>query len=152
MAKAMKNILIRLTSLTAIFMFSLTMLVPASTSAAVPANCGKGFLGFPHWYEYLEVDGTTCEITGPKADGSNRLDVSKTATRVILAIIDILLRVGGLVAFAFVVFAGFQFVLSSGDTNKEVAARNTVINAAVGMMITIFAVVIVTFVGRALSK
>jgi len=164
----MKHIFIRFSSLTAIFMFSVAMLVPAAASAAIPANCGKGFLGFPHWYEYLVVT-DDCQVVGPCVNAENgtaipdndcattpnsvtRLSVGAAATRVSLAIIDILLRVGGLVAFGFIVYAGFQFVLSSGDTAKEVAARSTIINAVIGMLIVIFAVAIVTFAGRSLSQ
>lgn len=134
-------------------------------SVEVVDKCRKSFLGLPHWYEYLELD-SNCTVVGPcvnEDDGSvppdcktadsskTRLDVTKTATRVAMAIIDILMRVGGMVAFGFIVYSGFRFVMSAGNPDQEKAARETAINALIGMVITIFAVAIVSYIGRRLA-
>lgn len=130
-------------------------------------GCRKSFLGFPSWYKYLEVErnsGTgVCEVVGPSetvvddrgtpeftADDVtyDRLNTTSVVTRVGLAIIDILLRVAGAVAFAFIVVSGFKFVLSQGNPDQEKAARETAINAVIGMVIAMFAVVIVTYIGN----
>lgn len=142
-----------LLAFTALFSFGLGFLLPSNASAARgPASCYQGLLGFPHWYEYLDLDGE-CKVVGPTAAGdANKLDVTAVATRVIMAIIDILMRVAGIVAFAFIVVSGFRFVLSQGDPGKEKAARETAINAVIGLVITIFAITIVTFVGRQISS
>lgn len=128
----------------------------------VADTCQKSFLGIPHWYKYLVVERetlnsnttpseTVCQVTGPKAEGSDNLDISKVVTRVALAVIDILLRVGGMVAFVFIVYSGFRFVMSQGNPDQEKAARETAINALIGMVITIFAIAIVTFIGGQLT-
>lgn len=120
----------------------------ASADTAVD-NCRKSFLGLPHWYEYLELD-EQCDVVGPnveKEDGTTRLDMTKVITRVSLAIIDILMRIGGMVAFGFIVYSGFRFVMSAGNPDQEKAARETAINALIGMVITIFAVAIVSYIG-----
>lgn len=155
--------------------FIMTMLVIASAmffwpSVAVASDdgdqvddsCQNSFLGIPHWYKYLVVEretlnsnktppDTACQVTGPKAEGSDNLDISKVVTRVALAVIDILLRVAGMVAFVFIVYSGFRFVMSQGNSDQETAARETAINALIGMVITIFAIAIVTFIGRQLT-
>lgn len=116
-------------------------------------GCSNSFLGLPAWYKYLELD-SNCTVVGPsiaKEDGSTRLDMTKVITRVSLAVIDILMRVGGMVAFGFIVYSGFRFVMSQGNPDQEKAARETAINAVIGMVITIFAIGIVTFIGNRIS-
>lgn len=129
------------------------------------AHCFKSFLGLPRWYDYLEVD-AECRVTGPsettidnrgteeKDDDTERtgLVMSKVVTRVALAVIDILMRVGGMVAFGFIVYSGFRFVMSAGNPDQEKAARETAINALIGMVITIFAIAIVTYIGKRLAS
>lgn len=140
-------------------MFAVTMfgvfnvqLAQAETRGdAAVSKCFKPFLGLPHWYEYLEVD-DQCRVTGPEStETPGSLDMSRVITRVALAVIDILMRVGGIVAFGFIVYSGFRFVMSAGNPDQEKAARETAINALIGMVITIFAVAIVTFIGNRLS-
>ncbi len=166
MVKYMKKIIFTLmlvVSVAGIFNFQ-----TASASHGVPptGNCKKSFLGLPAWYEYLEVDPVTCSVNGPHetvvddkstADTSDdtshdRLVVSAIVTRVALAVIDILMRVGGMVAFGFLVYSGFKFTLSQGNSDQEKSARETAINAVIGMVITIFAIGIVTFIGNRISS
>ncbi len=113
-------------------------------------TCTNSFLGLPTWYKYLELD-SQCRVKGPVKAGTDSLDMTKVVTRVSLAIIDILMRVGGMVAFGFIVYSGFRFVMSQGNPDQEKAARETAINAIIGMVITIFAIGIVTFIGRRLT-
>lgn len=125
----------------------------AADPEATPKDCSNSFLGLPTWYEYLQLD-EDCTVVGPSVandDGSTRLDITKVITRVSLAIIDILMRVGGMVAFGFIVYSGFRFVMSQGNPDQEKAARETAINAIIGMVITIFAIAIVTFIGNRLT-
>jgi hypothetical protein len=123
----------------------------SAADEAPPDSCSNSFLGLPTWHKYLTKD-SSCTIVGPSKQGSDQLDVAKVATRVALAVIDILLRVGGMVAFAFIVISGFKFTLSQGNPDQEKAARETAINAVIGMVITIFAVAIVSFIGDKISS
>jgi hypothetical protein len=122
-------------------------------SAAVAAGCDKSpsFLGFPTWYKYLDVgpkDGDPCAITGPLKDGS--LDFAKAAPRIGLAIVEILLRISGMVAVGFIIYGGFRFLTSQGEPEAYKMAQKTVISALIGLVIAIMAVTIVSFVGGAL--
>lgn len=128
--------------------------VKATDPEPATRKCTNSFLGLPTWYRYLELD-SNCTVVGPsvaKEDGTTRLDMTKVITRVSLAIIDILMRVGGMVAFGFIVYSGFRFVMSQGNPDQEKAARETAINALIGMVITIFAVAIVTYIGNRLAS
>jgi len=139
------------------FMFVASVCGVFSSQAARAADpspatktCTNSFLGLPTWYKYLELD-SQCRVNGPIKAGTDSLDMSKVVTRVSLAIIDILMRVGGMVAFGFIVYSGFRFVMSQGNPDQEKAARETAINALIGMVITIFAIAIVTYIGRRLT-
>ena len=122
----------------------------AADHEPVARVCSYSFIGLPTWYAYLELD-DDCQVVGPKKSGAENLDVPKVITRVALAIIDILMRIGGMVAFGFIVYSGFRFVMSQGNPDQEKAARETAINALIGMVITIFAIAIVTYIGRRLT-
>lgn len=131
--------------------------------AAVDERCNNSFLGFPAWYAYLDVeyvdDKKGCKIVGPaktETDASGEtissVDVAKAAPMVFLAVIDILMRLAGMIAFAYVVISGFKFVLSQGNPEKEKAARQTIINALIGLVISILAIGLTTGLGRFLAS
>lgn len=148
--KTMRKLLLSLMLMVSVF--GVFGMQPASAADdATAGNCSNSFLGLPTWHKYLTKD-SNCTIVGPTKQGSDELDVPKVATRVGLAVIDILLRVGGMVAFAFIVISGFKFTLSQGNPDQEKAARETAINAVIGMVITIFAVAIVSFIGDKISS
>ena len=137
-----------------LLLFCLLAIVPVQqASAAVAPGCDKGssFLGFPTWYKYLDVgpkDSDPCAIIGPLKDGS--LDFAKAAPRIGLAIVEILLRVAGMVAVGFIIYGGFRFLTSQGEPEAYKMAQKTVISALIGLVIAIMAVTIVSFVGGAL--
>ncbi len=69
-------------------------------------------------------------------------------TLVALAIAEILLRLGGIVAFGYVIWGGIQYVTSQGEPDKTKKAKDTIMNAVIGMIIAMFATAIVSFVGN----
>lgn len=128
---------------------ALQVVSPALASAApnddVGCNANRFFLGFPRWYEYLEVEQITVEATGevtcqPKLNGLSQVWL------VVAAVIEILLRVAALVAIAFVVVAGISYATSQGEPEKTKHALQTVINALIGLTIAIVATAVVTFI------
>lgn len=106
--------------------------------APVPAkSCTGTFLGLPAWYEYLEVN-ASCEVS---------FEVEKDIPKVLLAVFEIILRLGGVAAVVMVITGGVQYMISQGEPDKIKGARVTIINSIVGLVIAIMAVVIVNFVG-----
>ncbi|HTB48580.1 MAG TPA: hypothetical protein VK712_00695 [Verrucomicrobiae bacterium] len=110
------------------------------------AACGGGsFLGFPTWYEYL-----------PSATDSNGL-CSPSITSlsdiwlVVAAIIEILLRVAAIIAFVFVIYGGIIYTTSQGEPDKTGQAKNTIVNALVGLAIAVMAAAIVAFIAKSVS-
>jgi len=52
----------------------------------------------------------------------------------------------GAIAVIVIIFAGFRFTTSGGDSGKVSSARNTIIYAAIGLLVIVLARVIVSFV------
>ena len=118
-----------------------TYLAAAATDKSFP-GCGKTdkILGIiPTWYQYLEFN-ENCSV---------KLNISSDPGDLWLVgfgIIDILLRLAGLIAVGFIMYGGFRFVTSQGEAEGIKAARSTVLNAIIGLVITIFASTLETFV------
>jgi hypothetical protein len=135
---------------------STSVLLPALVAAEpTAANCSRssGFLGFPTWYKYL-ITGTSADFDATNKECKLNFDIQNPGDlgKVGLAVVEIVLRLAGLVAVAFVVYGGIQYVLSQGDPQKAVSARKTIINAAIGMVIALMATFIVSLMGNSLIK
>jgi len=114
----------------------------ATATTKLPPECGKNdkFLGIiPTWYQYITFS-DNCSV---------KLDISDNPQNLWLigfGIIDILLRLAGLIAVGFIMYGGFRFVTSQGEAEGIKAARSTILNAIIGLAITIFASTLVTFI------
>lgn len=114
-------------------------------------KCSKGsFFGLEPWYAYLDYgwDSVTksCQINNFKFLGSN-----SDIPLILLAVVNDLLRIAGLVAVAFVIMGGVKYITSQGNPDSMAAAQKTIIDALIGLLIALMAVAIVTFLGKTLS-
>ena len=64
----------------------------------------------------------------------------------VMGIIKVVLGVLGFVAAVMIIFGGVQYVTSAGDAAKVAKAKNTIIFAVVGLVISLLAFAIVNFV------
>lgn len=109
------------------------------------------FFGLPTWFKYLDSAGKfhfnsatgKCELA---PYGTGGLQVGDLAL-IGLALIDIAFRIAGLVAVAYVVWGGIQFVTAQGESDRTKKARQTVINALIGLAFSLIAVGLVAFIG-----
>jgi hypothetical protein len=65
-------------------------------------------------------------------------------------IVGILVYLIGGLSIIFIIVGGIQMVVSSGSPNRVAQGRETIIYAAVGLVIAIGSYAIVTFIGRSL--
>lgn len=143
-----------------------TVVATAADACANKATHGVGFFGLQPWYQFMpnelgvpavKVNGTVTVPADPCAvhcfnffPQTNPNDCGQTASDipgVLLAIVDDLLRVGGLVAVAFIIVGSFQYVASRGNSERTSQAQSTVINALTGLAVVLVAVGLVTFIG-----
>ena len=118
----------------------------ATPSAAVACPASNNFLGFPTWYEYLsKTQDATTGLCSPAIHSLSDIWL------IVAAVIEIMLRVSALVAVGFVIYGGFSYIISQGESDKTAQARNTIINALVGLVIAVLAAVIVAFIAGSIN-
>lgn len=120
-----------------------TLAVTTANGACKEPN----FFGLITWYHYLDVD-SKCNVKNFNILSSGK---SSDVLLVLLAVVDDLLRVAGLLAVGFVIYGAIQFITSEGESDKTAKAQKTIVNALVGLVIAIAAVSVVTFVGGRLG-
>lgn len=105
------------------------------------ATCGNegGFFGLPTWYEYLTPVNRSGQCF---VEVSGIMDIWLVA----LAILNILLRLAGLIAVGFVIYGGIKYVTSQGEPQKTKNALDTIMDALIGAVITITASGLVGFI------
>ena len=119
----------------------LTILLPHVFAACTSSDW---LLSFPTWYEYLGNDmDSTCQIT--------TFNFPFDFLLIGLAIIDILLRLAGVLAAIYVLYGGFQYLTSQGEPDKIQTARQTILNSLIGLAIALVASATVAFIGHQLG-
>lgn len=133
-----------------------TPLVPRAVSAAtdpfdVPLQnqCtpkGGSFLGFPTWYKYLKGQNNP-------SNKDSKANVCRPTLRspndiwlVVAALFEIVLRLAGIAAVIYVIYGGFRYITSQGSPDSLNAAKTSIANAVIGLVMTIFAARLVGFI------
>jgi ABC-type Fe3+ transport system permease subunit len=113
----------------------------------------SSFFGLPAWYKYLNTTVVT------NANGSTSCNFSNFSfwppgnlLLILLAVLDMLLIIGGVVAVVFVMIGGVQYITSQGEPENTKHARTTIINALVGLVITIVAASLINYLGYRLGS
>jgi hypothetical protein len=101
------------------------------------ASClNHGIFGFPTWYQYLSCN----------SDGSPVINNINDIWSIVAAIVDILLKFSALLAVGIVIYAGATYMTSGGNAEKTNRAKNTLISAAVGLLICSISIALVHFI------
>lgn len=86
--------------------------------------------------EGIDATGANCNTGGTQKDVND----------LVAQIINIFSWIVGVVAVIFVIFGGFKYITSGGDSNKVSSAKNTILYALIGLVIVALAQAIVIFV------
>ena len=121
------------------------MFVTVAAPQPAFAACNDHLLTFPAWYKGLTDD--KCNI---KAPDSNKGGISKFIWTIVLNVIEFMLQLVGYIAVGFIITGGYKYMISTGSPDGVVKARNTILNAVIGLVISIFSVAIVNVVSGAL--
>ncbi|HVX24552.1 MAG TPA: hypothetical protein VG992_04400 [Candidatus Saccharimonadales bacterium] len=137
-------------------LLSLPLRLFGAGAAAPAAQCSdKTFFGLEPWYHYLTLkpDSVTggCSITNFNGGAKSVLGAHSPFLLIGLAVIDDLLRIAGLAAIGFVIYGGIQYTTSQGSPDQTAKAQQTIINALVGVAISVVAVALVGFLGNKLG-
>lgn len=140
MIQKIKSILL---SMSAVIMFSLTAILPATALAQV--NCTDGSSITPGQTNTCLCQGSNIDFTG----NTQSQDCSSGSTgigKLIRTIINVLSIIIGAVAVIMIIIGGFRYITSGGSAEGTKAARQTIVYAIVGLVIVALAQIIVHFV------
>jgi hypothetical protein len=100
------------------------------------------FLSFPTWYEYVHAPGdcSTVSITG-----------INDIWLIVAAVIEIMLRIAAIAAIVFIIYGGFEYLTSQAEPDKTNRAKQTIINALVGLVIAVMAATVINFIAGKIS-
>jgi len=128
-----------------------TFIAPQTVSAASNPTCSQNFIGFPVWYRGLTKSDTDCDIVSPNGKDGNPT-ISSFIWHIVLNVIeDAMIAVGYITAF-FILYGGFQFLISQGAPDAAAKARTTILNAVIGLIISIVAVGAINFIVTGILK
>lgn len=137
----MKQKILTFLAFTTLFAGFTAVYAPSTANAA----CGT-FLSIPAWYNGL-TKGSDCELKSPDEMGGAKDErLGKYITRIVLNVINILLQLVGYIAVGFIMFGGFIYLTSGGESDRITSGRKIIMNAVVGLVISFFSVVIVSLV------
>lgn len=120
---------------------TLTVAVPSTAAAA----CNDRLLTFPAWYRGLTDD--KCNIKNPTAAGG----LSTFIWKIVLNVIEFGLQLAGYIAVGYIIAGGFKYLTSTGSSDGMAKARTTILNAVIGLIISIFSIAIVNVVAGAIK-
>lgn len=84
----------------------------------------------------IELAGGTCNTTSGTSGFQG----------IIRTIISVLSIVVGAISVIMIIVGGFRYVVSGGDSNSTKGAKDTIMYAVIGLVIVLFAQVIISFV------
>lgn len=128
---------------------------PQYASAATSEYCdpaGDSSIPFlPKWYKYLDTEFVEGQGVGGEGSCNVQFNWREDIPAILLAVFEILLRVVGLISVIFVIYGGFQYLITTGEPEKAKNARTTIINALVGMIVAMLATVIVNLIAGSIT-
>ena len=144
----MKKMILSFSALVVIF-----SVVPTPVALAAPKDNCSGVQTsalFPAWYDGLLCDDGT--IKSPKDFSGNTGEQFGTWLTVIaMNIVRMILYVVGYASLIFIIFGGFKYMTQGDNSSGTVAARKTIQNAIIGLVLSIMSVAIVTFIAGSIK-
>lgn len=86
------------------------------------------------------------KILDPDAKCKNPSEGKKGFNSIVQTIINIFSVVVGAVSVIMIIIGGFRYVISGGDSSATKSAKDTIMYAVIGLVVVLFAQVIVIFV------
>jgi hypothetical protein len=116
----------------------------AITAPTAQAACSGRFLTFKAWYDGLDCNGK--EVVIGEEDGDTKDGLRKFIWTIVLNVIDDIFQLIGYVSVGFLIYGGYSWIFSQGNPDMVTKGRKTITNAIVGLIISLFAVLIVNLV------
>lgn len=120
---------------------------PTTSTASDPCAAGS-IVAFPRWYDGIcKVSNGTATVKSPNEVGG----IPKFLTIIAMNIVTIMLMIVGYVSLAFVIWGGFKYMYSGYNASGIASARKTILNAVIGLVLSIMSVAIVKVIAGAIA-
>ena len=119
-------------------------------AAAAVALVSSGLLVAPAMAA-LSCSGYNCIDNGlnaTKLQDGGQTNLAET----VQTIINVILWVVGVISVGFIIYGGVKYAMSSGDSSKVKAAKDTLMYAVIGLIVSLLAYAIVNFVIGSFGK
>lgn len=110
------------------------------------AACSDRLLTFPAWYKGLQ--NPDCSIKDPTSAPGG---LSGFIWSIVLNIIEFGLQLVGYLSVGFIIAGGYRYMISAGSPDGMVRARKTIMNAIIGLVLSIFSVAIVNVIAGSIK-
>jgi|SRR3989344_4282958 len=94
---------------------------------------------------------TAAQFTIPDTRNTG-LPAETKVSDLLFRIINVLLGIAGLVAVIFLIVGGFRYITAGGNEETAEAAKKTILNAIIGIVVIILSFVIVSVISNALQN
>jgi hypothetical protein len=94
----------------------------------------------------LEVPTTTSTSSAISSKCSGFSSTDTEVNNIITTVINLFSVIVGVIAVIMIVYGGFRYITSGGDSTKVTASRNTILYAIIGLIVVALAQFIVKFV------
>lgn len=130
---------------------SLSLVTSVALPSARAMACTDTLLTFPAWYKGMQAADCSFSPLGDDGKVSNggTVNFQKTAIAITLNIVNIILQLVGYASVAFLIFGGFKYMTSQGESSEIVGAKKTIMNAIIGLVISLMSVAIINLVAGA---
>lgn len=138
-------VLVLLISLLVVSISSVVLAADPTPPPPGTVDCySNKFLGFPTWYQYLELD---------PADECNVITKDQNYIPILIAmgILNIILYLAAFVSTIMVFYGGFRYLTSNGESGKITEGKNTIVAALIGLAIALIASQVVGFIAGKLA-
>jgi len=120
-----------------------SLVTPQTTFAAGSENCEARVLGVPPWYRGLTKEtNDDCVIVSPDEVGG----LSAFIWKIVLNIIEIGLVLASIIAVFYILYGGFLFITGGGNSSQVEKARKSILNAVIGLIISMGAIAITNLI------
>jgi hypothetical protein len=133
-----------------VFVFMLALGGMSSTAAAASpatefaAACpGSQFLTFNSWFAGLNCNNNSPDVS--KSDTGKNLGLDGIWV-IVLNILDDVIQATGYIAVGLIIWGGIKYMKSQGAPDQIASAKDTILEASIGLGIVLASVAIVTFV------
>ncbi|HET7640351.1 MAG TPA: pilin [Ktedonobacteraceae bacterium] len=87
-----------------------------------------------------------CDGIGAVSNGDSCTTGGGTLNDIIAVVVNLLSAIIGVIAVIMLIFAGYRYITSGGDSSKVTSAKNTLVYALIGLVVVAMSQFIVKFV------